>query len=113
MTAPITVEALPASRGDALWIECRRAGQRPWRLLVDGGMPETVGTLRERVLALPPDERVVDVVVVSHIDSDHIGGLLALLTATQELGVSFGDVWFNGLPQLPEAPTGPSRSVSE
>ena len=51
--------------------------------------------LRERVLALPADDRVIDLAVVSHIDSDHIGGLLALFTAAADLGVQFGDVWFN------------------
>ena len=112
MTPAITVEVLPALRGDALWIECHRPGGRPWRLLFDGGMPGTWPLLRERVLALGEPERVIDLAVVSHIDSDHIGGMLPLLAAG-DLGVRFGDVWFNGLPQLPEPGTYTTRSVAE
>ena len=113
MAPVIVIDVLPAGRGDSLWIECDTGGPRPWRMIVDGGMPDTFPVLRERVLALPADDRVIDLAVVSHIDSDHIGGLLALLTAAADLGVQFGDVWFNGLLQLPEPESGKSRSVSE
>src|SRR4051794_22840069 len=101
MAPAITIEVLPADRGDALWVECHGSTGRPWRLLFDGGMPATSNVLRERVLALGETERVIDLAVVSHIDSDHIGGILPLLSAG-DLGVTFGDVWFNGLPQLPD-----------
>jgi hypothetical protein len=109
MTASMTIDVLPASRGDCLWIECRRPG-RPWRLLVDGGMPAAWPSLRRRIEALPAKDRVFDLAVVTHIDSDHIGGILPLL-GDHQLGVRFGDVWFNGLPMLPGG--GQTRSVAE
>jgi len=105
----ITVEVLKGAYGDAIWIECARVG-RPWRMVVDGGPPEAAGALAARVDALPPDDRALDVVVVSHIDSDHIGGMLPLL-ARDELEI--GDVWFNALAQLPEADEWSTRSVAE
>jgi glyoxylase-like metal-dependent hydrolase (beta-lactamase superfamily II) len=48
--------------------------------------------------------------VVSHIDADHIGGVIELLEDTA-LGVSFGDIWFNGYRHLPapKAPAAPPR----
>jgi hypothetical protein len=113
MAPAIVIDVLPAGRGDSLWIECDTGGPRPWRMIVDGGMPDTFPVLRERVLAVPADDRVIDLAIVSHIDSDHIGGLLALLNAAGDLGMQFGDVWFNGLPQLPEPESAKSRSVSE
>ena len=79
-------------------------------MVVDGGPPEAAGVLEVRLDALPPGERVVDVVVVSHIDSDHIGGMLPLLARED---VVVGDVWFNALPQLPAADGPVRRSVSE
>src|SRR4051812_26431012 len=109
MAAAITVEGLEGAYGDALWIECARAG-RPWRMVVDGGPPEAAGALAARVDALPPGERELDVVVVSHIDSDHIGGMLPLL-ARDDLEI--GDDWFNGLPQLPPEDQLARRSVAE
>ena len=109
MGAAITIEVLPATYGDAIWIECARDG-RPWRMVVDGGPPEAAGALAARVDALPPGERTIDVVVVSHIDSDHIGGMLPLL---EREDLDIGDVWFNALPQLPEAGERHTRSVAE
>jgi beta-lactamase superfamily II metal-dependent hydrolase len=109
MAAAITIEVLRAGYGDAIWIECARDG-RPWRMVVDGGPPEAAGALEARVDLLPPGERVLDVVVASHIDSDHIGGMLPLL-AREDLEV--GDVWFNALPQLPAAAEPLTRSVHE
>jgi metal-dependent hydrolase (beta-lactamase superfamily II) len=107
MGPAISIEVLPADRGDSLWIECRGAG-RPWRLLFDGGMPETWTQLRDRIGTLDPHHRIIDLAVVSHIDADHMGGMLPFLSDT-DLGVSFGDIWFNGLPQLPEPATGQER----
>jgi hypothetical protein len=109
MGAAITVEVLRGEYGDALWIECARASG-PWRMVVDGGPPEASGALAARVDALPPGDRVLDVVVVSHIDSDHIGGVLPLL-ARDDLEI--GDVWFNGLSQLPQEEDSATRSVAE
>jgi len=109
IAAAITIEVLGAAYGDAIWIECARDG-RPWRMVVDGGPPEAAGALEARLDALAPGERVLDVVVVSHIDSDHIGGMLPLL-AREDIEV--GDVWFNALAQLPAPGESLTRSVGE
>lgn len=95
----ITVEVLPAAFGDCLFITC--AGRRPWRLLVDTGPDETYPALRARLLQIPKDaggRRHIDLFVVTHIDHDHIGGA-SLLLKDRELGLSFGDIWFNAPPR--------------
>jgi hypothetical protein len=79
-------------------------------MVIDGGPPEAAGALQARVDALPPGERVLDVVVVSHVDSDHVAGVLPLL-AREDIEV--GDVWFNALPQLPQAAEPQTRSIRE
>jgi beta-lactamase superfamily II metal-dependent hydrolase len=109
MAVAMTIEVLPAARGDCLLVECHRAG-RPWRLLIDGGLPECWPMVRARLEQLPPGERHLDLVVVTHIDADHIGGLLPLFSSG--LATSIGDVWFNGLPQLPDD-RGATRSVAQ
>ncbi|GEP61302.1 hypothetical protein [Reyranella soli] len=112
MTA-ISIDVLPAARGDCLWIECTRPVGPPWRLLIDGGMPGSWPLLRDRIDRLSATGPVVfDLAVVSHIDSDHIGGMLPLFAATN-LDVSFKDLWFNGLQQLPDNNGMRSRSVAE
>jgi hypothetical protein len=94
---------LPAAQGDALWIEYGDA-TRPRRVLVDGGTASSwKDGLRPRVESLPPDDRHFELLIVTHIDADHIDGALALLTE-ESLEASFGDVWFNGWRHLPESP---------
>jgi hypothetical protein len=64
--------------------------------------------MQARIADLPADQRAFELLVVSHVDADHIGGSIALLSDTQ-LGVTFGDVWFNGWRHLPRTaePLGP------
>lgn len=97
----LTIELLPAGNGDALWIEY---GEPVRRILVDGGTkPTWQRALAPRLGALPPGERHFELLVVTHVDGDHIDGALQLLQDRQ-LGVTFGDVWFNGWRHLPESP---------
>jgi hypothetical protein len=112
MEAALVVDVLPAERGDCLWIECQRRDGRPWRMLVDGGMPTSWPALQRRIGGMPVAERSFDLAIVSHIDSDHIGGMLPLLQSA-DLGVTFGDIWFNGLPQLPLPADQRPRSAAE
>jgi hypothetical protein len=106
----LRIDMLPGGNGDALWIEYGDA-QSPRRLLVDGGTKgswDDPGGLRSRIEALPADGRHFELLVVTHIDADHIDGALALLL-DQQLGVTYGDVWFNGWRHLPDTlePLGP------
>jgi hypothetical protein len=107
----IHIDVLPAERGDCLWVECSRPEGPPWRLLIDGGMPSSWPLLSQRIEQLSAPV-VFDLVVVSHIDNDHIGGMLPLF-GPGDLDVHFRDIWFNGLPQLPAEPTAASRGVKE
>jgi hypothetical protein len=95
-----SVEMLPAGRGDSLWIEY---GEPPRRILIDGGIAGTAVILRQRLLALPEEERRFELLAVTHIDVDHIGGIVRLL-ADPPAGLSIGDVWFNGRGHLEEDP---------
>lgn len=106
----LRIDMLPGGNGDALWIEYGDA-QSPRRLLVDGGTKgswDDPAGLRSRIEALPADTRHFELLVVTHIDGDHIEGGLELLQDAQ-LGVTFGDVWFNGWKHLPDTlePLGP------
>ncbi|WP_329192073.1 MULTISPECIES: MBL fold metallo-hydrolase [unclassified Streptomyces] len=99
MDTAIRIEVLPARLGDCLLVECVRGSGPPWRMLVDGGPPGTWPRLEKRLGRLEPDERHIDVAVVTHIDSDHIGGMLSFLRS--EYAEDVGDYWFNGPPHLP------------
>jgi beta-lactamase superfamily II metal-dependent hydrolase len=92
------IEMLPAGHGDCLWIEYGDAGSTH-RCLVDCGTQQTTKELLRRVGTVPQHQRSLELFVMSHIDSDHIGGALPLFKAVQR-GLKFGDVWFNGWRQL-------------
>ncbi|MFK4222267.1 ComEC/Rec2 family competence protein [Streptomyces sp. NPDC019890] len=90
----ITVEALPARAGDCLWVEWDDGGRRR-RMLIDGGTVGAGPALAERFARQPVGERDFELIVCTHLDDDHIGGLLALLTSPPE-GFGTRDIWFNG-----------------
>ena len=65
-----------------------------------GGTTASCTHLKARILKVPPSERRIDLFLMSHIDSDHIGGALPFLADVDVLGVRFDDPWFNGRKHL-------------
>ncbi|HVS13676.1 MAG TPA: MBL fold metallo-hydrolase [Thermoanaerobaculia bacterium] len=96
------VRFLPGRFGDCIWVEYGDASATH-RVLIDGGTGGTRHEIRERLRALPADERRFERVIVTHIDRDHIEGMLRLLEEDQ-LDFEVGDFWFNGWAQLPDNP---------
>lgn len=92
------IEMLPAREGDCLVVTYGDS-QAPKRILIDGGRKATYDYLRDYLKALPENERVFELLIVSHVDRDHIEGILNLVDDPQ-IPVSFRDVWFNGYHHL-------------
>ena len=104
----LSIEMLPAAHGDGLWVEWTHAG-RPYRVLIDGGPGKTYPALRNRVEQLPEKDKRIDMMTITHIDTDHIDGAVTLLL--DDLNVKFDDIWFNGRNhvQNPLSPVSGSR----
>ncbi|MCX4978073.1 ComEC/Rec2 family competence protein [Streptomyces sp. NBC_00620] len=85
----------PGEDGDCLLLEY---GDDTFirRILVDGGRSGTYPLVKPTLAGL---DGLVDVLVVTHVDQDHILGVLALLEDADR-PVEFGDVWFNGFDHL-------------
>lgn len=96
------IKMLPARYGDSLWIEYGRASN-PRRVLIDGGLTTTYEILRAHLLGLLSTQRHFDLMVVTHVDADHIEGLITLLT-DGNLKFTTGDFWFNAWRHLSPAP---------
>lgn len=94
----LSIHMLAAGNGDCLWIEYGDE-VRPKRILIDAG---TVGTypksLGPKIQATVESEGSCkfELFVVTHIDSDHIGGAIEFLKNATTTGVSIKDIWFNG-----------------
>lgn len=97
------IEMLPAAHGDCLWIEYG-SGSEVHRILIDGGPAHTYPALRERILHLPEDDRVFELLVITHVDGDHIEGVVRLLQDAEVLNCRFERIWFNGRDQLNKVP---------
>lgn len=96
------LEVLPARYGDCLWIEYGDDVVR--RVLIDGGAPGVYKrALRPRMQEVPEAERDFELLVVTHVDYDHIRGIIELaLDETTKFRAK--DVWFNGFRHIPEKP---------
>jgi hypothetical protein len=92
------LEMLPAGHGDCLWIEYGEPGDEH-RILVDGGFGTAYHALRARLEKLPEKDRHFELMVVSHVDADHIEGMVSLL-ADPKVAFTCGDFWFNGWEQI-------------
>ena len=87
------IEMLPAGRGDALWIEYGDPAA-PHAVLIDAGTPPTYKIIRDRILEHTQAFRRFELFIVTHVDTDHIGGALRLL-ADGTPGLEPGETWVN------------------
>lgn len=106
----LRIEMLPAAHGDCLWIEYG-SGITVHRILIDGGPAHTYRALRERILHLPASERRFDLLVITHVDADHIEGVIRLLLDAEALDCRFDRIWFNGRDQLNAVPDPAGRPL--
>lgn len=73
-TSMLTVAFLDVGQGDAIFIE----GPTGTQVLIDGGKDRSV--LRELPRVIGPLDRTIDMVVATHPDADHVGGLPGVLS---------------------------------
>lgn len=89
------VKILPADIGDAILIRYYGNDQRFHNILVDGGLSRTYHfTLKHELREIKKRREVLDLLIVTHIDSDHIGGILALLRDEENHSL-IQNYWFN------------------
>jgi hypothetical protein len=95
------IEMLPALHGDCLFVEYGDVAL-PQRLLIDGGPIGAYDALETRINAMPAGDRRIELVVMTHVDTDHVEGLVRLF-ANKPVPVNVQDVWFNGWKHLEQA----------
>ena len=114
MDGRLNIEIFPASFGDAILVRCE-SDCGTVNMLIDGGVGATYEEhLAARLQGLHSRGEKLDVVVVTHIDGDHIGGVLGLLSANGPARaprvIDICDVWHNGYRHLNLNGRAPSES---
>ena len=80
------IKFLKALNGDAILISFKE-GEQSRNILIDGGMPATYiqkgrngkpiyGELKDTIDAIKEHGEKIDLLILSHVDDDHIGGVL-------------------------------------
>ena len=102
----LSLKMYPAKNGDAFLINANGN-----HLLVDGGFASTyTNNIAQDLAELSRQGNRISLVVCTHIDADHIGGLLAFFSANgcpDSRGIEVDAVWHNSLRSLSSAPQGP------
>lgn len=87
---------LPAKHGDALWIEYGD-GKKQRRVLIDAGPINAWQAVSAHLDSLPEDDRRVELLVITHVDTDHIEGVIRLLAPpVAKWLIKPQEIWFNG-----------------
>lgn len=102
MSRSISVHVLPALDGDCILLQAETDGALLASILIDGGRAGAYVRWKPIVDRLVATRPVLDLVVVTHLDADHIGGIVALLE-DEKRSLTIGEVWFNGRDQVEAA----------
>lgn len=99
------IKFLKAFNGDSILISFAEGGINR-NILIDGGMPATYvqkgkkskleyGELKETIDKIRENKDKIDLLVLTHVDDDHIGGVLKWFEKDKEAYKIIGKVWFN------------------
>jgi beta-lactamase superfamily II metal-dependent hydrolase len=99
------IKFLKAFNGDAILITFKEKGNER-NILIDGGMPATYvqkgkngkpeyGELKTTIDEIRLRNEKIDLLVLTHVDDDHIGGVLKWFEKDKEAHKIIGQVWFN------------------
>ncbi|MBK8328633.1 MAG: MBL fold metallo-hydrolase [Bacteroidetes bacterium] len=102
------IKFLKAFNGDSILISFLE-NEIPRNILIDGGIGDTFktisnvkGDLHEVIKKIREDKQFIDLLVLTHFDDDHIGGILRWLNKDKEAVSLIKKVWFNSGKEIAE-----------
>lgn len=101
----VGIEALQASYGDSLFVTIEY-DSNPFIIMIDGGTATTYshkggkgktlsGPLKQKLDALKEQGLAIDLMVLTHVDDDHIGGMLRWFENDMPTGSFVKRIWMN------------------
>lgn len=95
------IKFLKAFNGDSIWISFLE-NDIPRNILIDGGIGNTYkntlnvkGDLHKVIEKIREGEQFIDLLILTHFDDDHIGGILRWLNKDKKAFNLIKNVWFN------------------
>lgn len=112
----LQVKMFAASNGDAFLLKDENPDG--FAVLIDGGFASTFrNEIRSELVAMGREGRALDLVIATHIDADHISGLIKFFgengSAKAPRIVKVEQVWHNSLRSIPTHPNRTSRALSD
>ncbi|WP_430412340.1 MBL fold metallo-hydrolase [Kordia sp.] len=97
----VKIKFLQGYNGDCTLISYRNSENSIKNILIDGGTGSTysrrrkAGDLKKEILKLKDQNQVIDLLIITHIDDDHIGGILKMFEDKKFDKSLVKKVWFN------------------
>jgi beta-lactamase superfamily II metal-dependent hydrolase len=92
----MNIKLLKAFNGDSILISFQDDSNKNRNILIDGGTPRTYQRhLKPELENIISKEESIDILIVTHIDDDHIGGIKELYQDKEFDRNFIKDVWFN------------------
>lgn len=102
---------LPVAEGDCFYIQLPISGDKVFRIMIDCGPATSWDKILKPFLQnLEQNHLHIDLLIITHLDSDHIGGALKLFN-DEHLRSLVNEVWFNSLRHI--APILPSLEKND
>lgn len=93
---PLTIQLLPALNGDCILIQYGNEIEKKTTILIDGGYGKACKRqLHQLVEEYKDNKKQIDLLVVTHMDADHITGICELLSWEQFEPAIIIKIWFN------------------
>lgn len=99
VTEVFSIEMLQANYGDAIWLEYGPEDS-PNVVLIDCGFKSTY---REIIKRIEERNLTLELLILTHVDEDHIKGAIPLLQDRRLGPERVRDIWFNGYDHMVEA----------
>lgn len=92
----VIIKVLKADNGDSILIRYVGNDNTNHNILIDGGLKRTYSrVLKKELEVIFKRGELVDLVVITHLDQDHIGGILKMITDPNGHKDIIANYWFN------------------
>ncbi|WML34386.1 MBL fold metallo-hydrolase [Clostridium sp. OS1-26] len=89
----IKVKSFPSSNGESFFIKLQ--GDVTTNILIDCGYVSTTEFIIEELKEIKKNNQKLDLIILTHIDNDHINGARDVLKYLLEKKIDVGEVWYN------------------